>query len=119
VSTERIVWKVTAIIEATAEEAEAAQKAIARALCPDENHPGYCATPWTMMSCRFEHLTEEERTAWQADFLRNEFAPERRASREPDLPERADRGRTDGTEERGPAARRKRSGRRRTRSSIW
>ncbi|HET9465726.1 MAG TPA: hypothetical protein VFO71_09365 [Gemmatimonadales bacterium] len=65
---ERTVWKVTTIIEATAEQAEAAQEAIARALCPEENHPGYCPTPWTMVTCRFEDLSEDERTAWQADF---------------------------------------------------
>lgn len=68
VSDERAVWKVTAMIEATAEQAKAAQEAIARALCPDEDHPGYCATPWTLIACRFEDLTDEERAAWEANF---------------------------------------------------
>jgi hypothetical protein len=67
-SEERTVWKVTAIIEATADQAEAAQQTIARAVCPDENHPGYCPNPWTMVACRFEDMPEDERAAWQADF---------------------------------------------------
>ena len=67
-SDERTVWKVTAIIEATAGQAEEAQEAIGRVLCPDENHPGDCATPWTLIACRFEDLTEEDRAAWQATF---------------------------------------------------
>jgi hypothetical protein len=66
VSEERTIWKVTAIIEATAD--QAAQQAIAGALCPDENHPGYCPSPWTMVARRFEDLSEDERAAWQADF---------------------------------------------------
>ena len=37
------------IIEATPEQAEAAADAIARALCPDEHHPGYCEVPWTLL----------------------------------------------------------------------
>ena len=64
-SEERTVWKVTAIIEETADEAEAAQEAIARALCPDESHAGECATPRTMVTCRFE---DEERAEWQEEF---------------------------------------------------
>jgi hypothetical protein len=68
VSEERTVWKVAVIIEATADHAEAAQQAIARALCPDESHSDFCPTPWTMVACRFEDLSEDERAAWQADF---------------------------------------------------
>ena len=64
----RAVWKITAIVEASAEQAEAAQAAIARALCPDGDHPGYCPTPWTMIACRFDDLADEERAGWQADF---------------------------------------------------
>ncbi|MDP9386858.1 MAG: hypothetical protein M3Q48_02750 [Actinomycetota bacterium] len=58
----------TAIIEATPEDAERAQEAIARALCPDESHPGQCPVPWTTMICRFEDLDDDEQAAWQADF---------------------------------------------------
>ena len=67
-SDERIIWKVSAIIEATADDAEKAQEAIARALCPKEGHPGYCPVPWTTMICRFEDLDGAEHAMWQADF---------------------------------------------------
>jgi hypothetical protein len=59
---------VSAVIEATEDAAQAAQEAIARALCPDENHPGYCTVPWTTMICRFDDLDPEERAVWEADF---------------------------------------------------
>jgi hypothetical protein len=68
VSDERTVWKVTAIIEATADQAQEAAETIERALCPDENHPGYCPVPWTTIVYRFEELAGEERVQWQADF---------------------------------------------------
>ena len=68
VSDERAVWKVEVIIEATPDEAEAAQEAIARALCPDEDHAGFCPTPWTTITCRIADLSDEERASWQADF---------------------------------------------------
>ena len=75
-----MVWEVTAIIEATAGQAEAVEEAIARILCPDESHPGYCAMPWTL-ACRFEDLTDVERVAWQAS-----FDEERGRAREADEP---------------------------------
>jgi hypothetical protein len=65
------VWKVSAIIEATEEAALVALQAIARALCPDENHPGYCPVPWTTMVCRFDDLDAEERDEWEADFAKD------------------------------------------------
>jgi hypothetical protein len=71
------VWKVSAIIEATDDAALAAQAAIARALCPDETHAGYCPVPWTTMACRFDDLDSEERAEWEA-----EFANERLRARE-------------------------------------
>jgi hypothetical protein len=37
----RTVWKVSAIIEATEQGARDAQEVLDRALCPDEDHPGY------------------------------------------------------------------------------
>jgi hypothetical protein len=64
----RTVWKVSAIIEATEDGALAAQEAIARTLCPDENHPADCPAPWTTMICRLEGLDPEERAEWEADF---------------------------------------------------
>jgi hypothetical protein len=65
------VWKVSAFIEATEDAALAAQEAIARALCPDENHPGYCPVPWTTVICQFEDLDPEERADWEADFAKD------------------------------------------------
>jgi hypothetical protein len=67
----RRVWKVSAIIEATEEAALVALQAIARALCLDENHPGYCPVPWTTMVCRFDDLDAEERDEWEADFAKD------------------------------------------------
>ena len=66
--TDREVWQVSAIIEATAEQAEAAQEAIAKALCPDEEHPGYCEVPWTLLACRFEDLNDQDKVSWQESF---------------------------------------------------
>jgi len=67
----RTVWMVTAIIEATAQGARDAQDAIERALCPDEDHPGYCSAPWTTLICRFDDLDPRERAKWEADFARD------------------------------------------------
>lgn len=64
----RTVWKISAVIEATEDAALAAHEAIARALCPDEDHPGYCPVPWTTMICRFDDLDPEDRADWEADF---------------------------------------------------
>lgn len=68
VSHDRTVWKISAIIEGTDDEAHAAQDAVEKALCPDPGHPGYCAVPWTTVVTRFDDLEPEERAAWQADF---------------------------------------------------
>ena len=73
----RTVWKVSAIIEATEQGARDAQEAIERALCPDEDHPGYCPVPWTTLVCRFGDLDPRERAEWEAD-----FAKDRRRARE-------------------------------------
>lgn len=62
------VWKVSTIIEASEADAFAAQDAIAKALCPDRDHPGYCPVPWTTLVCRFDHRDPEERAEWEADF---------------------------------------------------
>jgi hypothetical protein len=64
----REVWSIQVFLEATAEQAEQAQEAIARALCPDENHDGYCPVPWTTMRVAFQELEDDERERWQAAF---------------------------------------------------
>jgi len=64
----REVWKFSAIIEATAADAERVSEAIARALCPEEWHSGPCEVPWTLIQCRFEDLDDDERALWQDDF---------------------------------------------------
>ncbi len=67
-SEERMVWRITTIIEATEEEANVAQEAIGRALCPDPGHSGYCPVPWTTLAARFDDLDPQERSTWQASF---------------------------------------------------
>jgi hypothetical protein len=61
----RRVWHVTAVIEASAQDADAAAEAIARALCPDPDHEGPCPLPWTIMLCEVE---EPDRSRWLAEF---------------------------------------------------
>jgi hypothetical protein len=63
--TGRRVWYVTAVIEASAEDADAAAEAIARALCPDPDHEGQCPVPWTIMLSEIE---EPDRSRWLAGF---------------------------------------------------
>jgi hypothetical protein len=65
---ERTVWQVSAFIEATEEERDAALAAIERALCPDPDHEGYCPVPWTTMAVRLSDLDEDERVGWQESF---------------------------------------------------
>ena len=81
VSHDRTVWMISAIIEGTEDEAHAAHEAIERALCPDPDHPGYCAVPWTTVATRFDDLDPNERAAWQAD-----FDADRRRARDPGEP---------------------------------
>jgi hypothetical protein len=71
---QRTIWKVSAIIEATDEQKDAALEAIARALCPDEHHPGDCPVPWTLMACGFDDLDPENRAAWQESFADDQRA---------------------------------------------
>jgi hypothetical protein len=68
VSHDRTVWMISTIVEGTEDEAQAAQAAIEKALCPDPDHLGYCAVPWTTLATRFDDLDPNERAAWQADF---------------------------------------------------
>jgi hypothetical protein len=88
VSDERGVWKFSVIIEATDVEAERVAEAIARSLCPDEDHDGPCEHPWTLIRSRFDDLDDDERNRWQ-DY----FDDERRSADEADeldLPKRND-----------------------------
>ena len=62
------MWTVSAIIEATGEGAHAAQAAIERALCPDEDHPGYCPCPWTTL---IFSSTTSTRARWEADLAKD------------------------------------------------
>jgi hypothetical protein len=64
----RTVWMISTVIEADEDAAFAAQEAIARALCSDDGHPGYCPVPWTTIICRFADLDPEERAGWEAEF---------------------------------------------------
>ena len=66
---ERTIFKVSAVIEATDAEANDALEAIARALCPDDNHEGECPVPWTLvLACRFDDLSRKERASWMDSF---------------------------------------------------
>jgi hypothetical protein len=76
-STTRQVWVISAVIEATSAEADAAQEAIARALCPDDAHPGPCPVPWTTMAVKFEDLDDDQRRAWQRSFDEDRIAHSR------------------------------------------
>ncbi len=64
----RSVWAIKVLIEATEDQAELAEEAIARALCPDENHPGYCGVPRTLVKCSLADLDEVERAEWEQTF---------------------------------------------------
>ena len=65
---ERTIWKLSAVIKATQAEADDALEAIARTLCPDDDHDGGCPVPWTLMACRFEDLEPEEQATWKTSF---------------------------------------------------
>lgn len=65
---DREIWKISTIIEATAEQAEVAQDAIARALCQDSQHSGDCEVPWTTIICRLEDLDDRDKAEWQESF---------------------------------------------------
>lgn len=67
----RTVWRISTVIEADEDAAFAAQEAIARALCPNDDHPGYCPVPWTTIICRFDDLDPEERAGWEAEFAKD------------------------------------------------
>ena len=64
----RRVWSVRMVIEATEEEAEAVTEALARALCPDDDHDGPCPIPWTLLSQEVTEEDEPERSEWLEQF---------------------------------------------------
>jgi hypothetical protein len=68
---ERTVWAIKVVIEATASEAEEAVGAIADALCPEEAHSGMCSVPWTTVLCRLEDLDPDERATWSESFAKD------------------------------------------------
>jgi len=76
-SGQRQVWIISAVIEASDADAETAKEAIARALCPDDMHPGPCPVPWTMYAIRFEDLDDERRRLWQESFDEDRLAQSR------------------------------------------
>jgi hypothetical protein len=63
---ERTIWAIKVLIEATVEQADEA--AVASALCPEEDHPGDCPVPWTTVLCRLDDLGPEERATWSKSF---------------------------------------------------
>jgi hypothetical protein len=64
----RGVWVIRVLIEATADEARQAEESIACALCPDENHSGYCPVPWTTITVQLNDLDDDERAECQHSF---------------------------------------------------
>ena len=65
---EKTLWAIKVVIEATPEQAHEAVEVIAGVLCPDQAHPGECAVPWTTLLCRLEELDADERVAWAESF---------------------------------------------------
>ncbi len=45
-----------------------AVEAIGRALCPEENHSGYCAVPWATVLVPPGSLDPDEFTEWSRSF---------------------------------------------------
>ena len=85
---ERTVWTIKVLIEATAEEADEAVDVIAGALCPDETHPGECAMPWTTGLCRLEELDADERVMWAESFADDRAQAQQAAESDLGGPER-------------------------------
>ena len=81
VESERTIWQITAVIEATEAQKNAALEALARALCPDEGHAAYCPVPWTTLVCRLDDLDPEQKASWQDNF--DEDRRRAREAREP------------------------------------
>jgi hypothetical protein len=65
---ERTIWQLSVVIEATVDQRDAAFEAVARALCPDDDHSGPCPVPWTTIACRFDDLDPDDKASWQESF---------------------------------------------------
>jgi hypothetical protein len=65
---EKRVWAIKVYIEATEEEADEAVRAIGSALCPEENHPGYCPVPWATVLVPPDSLDPDELADWSRSF---------------------------------------------------
>jgi hypothetical protein len=65
---ERRVWAIKVFIEATEEQADEAVRAIGGALCPEENHPGYCQVPWATVLIPPDSLDPDELAEWSQSF---------------------------------------------------
>ena len=57
---EKRVWAIKVFIEATEDEADEAVRAIGSALCPEENHAGYCPVPWSTVLVPPDDLDPDE-----------------------------------------------------------
>lgn len=53
------------VVEATAPEADGPVEANAGALCPDDDHDGYCPVPWSTVTTALTELEGDEARAWQ------------------------------------------------------
>ena len=62
------MWCIKVLIEATEDEADDAIRAIGSALCPEENHPGYCPVPWSTVLVALDDLNPDEQVEWSASF---------------------------------------------------
>lgn len=65
---EKRVWAIKVFIEATAEEADEAVRAIGSALCPEENHPGHCPVPSATVLVPPDSLDPHELAEWSRSF---------------------------------------------------
>jgi hypothetical protein len=73
-SEQRQVWKFSVIVQATESEADELGAAIARVLCPDDDHDGPCPVPWTVIRSGFEHVDADEAILWHESFAAERMA---------------------------------------------
>jgi hypothetical protein len=65
---ERTIWKVSVVIEATPEERDAAVEAIARALCPDRTTRAPALCLGRRLPAALDDLDPDEMASWQESF---------------------------------------------------
>ncbi|MDQ3640345.1 MAG: hypothetical protein M3450_02445 [Actinomycetota bacterium] len=65
---EKRVWAIKVFVEATEEEANEAVEAISSALCPEENHSGYCPVPWATVLVPPDSFDPDELAEWSRSF---------------------------------------------------